>query len=271
MMFRQFFAMLTGCFLFAALFAAQADVVLEPEKDNDFYKQHRAQCVYLGRSFCVNSADGSVDVKKAPDSKDRKYLLGNGKIVYIECSCLYNGKYWGLAENTRGGWIRLDQMLVLYDYVAFEEDHFDELYIYDGDYAGIKAARSAVAWPWPGADTPLWTIENLNTESFSVSCAYKDEQGREWGFVTYLYGSRNIWICLSDPLSHDIPAFNPAPGPSVWVSETAHVDIGGAGRTENQSLALPIILVAALAAGTVVLIKVFWKPKKAEQGGGSDG
>jgi hypothetical protein len=179
----------------------------------------------------------------------------------------------GTPSDGKTGWVKLDEMLVLYDYVAFEEEHFDEIYPYSGDYAEIKETRSAIAWPWPGADTPLWTFKDLDMNSFRASYAYMDAEGREWGFVTYLYGSRNVWFCLSDPLNRDIPTFNPAPEPDVWESETAHIDIRQHINTqgkESSMLVVIIVLVVVLVIGTAVLIKVFWKPDKVEHGGKSD-
>ncbi|MDR2854536.1 MAG: hypothetical protein LBV40_00015 [Methanomicrobiales archaeon] len=159
--------------------------------------------------------------------------------------------------------MKLEEMLVLYDYVAFAEEHLNEFYPYNGDYTEIKETRSAIAWPWPGAGELLWTVEDLDTTHFYVTYAYKDEQGREWGFVPYLYGSRNIWVCLSDPQNRDLPAFNPAPEPDVWVSETVHVDIKHYASENEFSVVIVIIgLVTVLVAGTAVLIRVFWKPNK---------
>jgi len=253
--------LLTTAVLLSIPFTAYADALIEP--DNDFYNQHRSQCVYLGRSFYANGADGFIPVKKDPGSKSEMGTIQNGEVTYIECSCLYGGDYWGFTFG-HSGWIQMDQLLVLYDYVAFEEEHLGELYPYSGDYDEIKKNASAIAWPWPGSETLLWTFEDLDTTNFWVSHAYTDGQGREWGFVTYLYGSRNIWICLSDPLNRDIPVFNPTPKPMPWVSETAHTDIG---KTETPFLAVVIILVAALASGTVVIIRVLWKPNESKQGG----
>ena len=240
----------------SALFApiAYADLITWPE--NDFYKQHHSQIVYLGRSFTANGEDGSVAVKQAPGSKSDIATIQNSEVVYIQYSCLYDGDYWGFTFEY-SGWVELDQTLVLYDYVAFEEDHLLEFHSYTGDYAEIKELRAAVAWPWPGSEAPLWTFEDLDTENFNVAYAYADDQGREWGFVTYLYGSRNIWICLSDPLNRDMPVFHPAQEPSVWKSETVYSDIG---KSWNPPIVLIIVLVAALAIGTVILIKIFWKP-----------
>jgi len=258
---KSVFAIVMAFLLLLAPIKAYADVIFEP--DNDFYKQHEAQILFLGRTFCANGTDGSASVKKEPGAKSDTAEIQNGETTYIQYSCLFNGDYWGFTSEY-SGWVKMDQMLVLYDYVAFEEDHQAELYTYSGDYAEIKKTGAAVAWPWPGADAPLWTIENLDTTNFSVTYAYKDEEGREWGFVSYIYGSRNIWVCLSDPMNSDIPAFNPAPPPTPWVSDTVHTDIEKLENPSSANLTLIIILVAALVIGTVVLIKVFWKPNKVE-------
>jgi len=260
--------LITVLFMLLPSLAVYSDMVIEPK--NDFYDRHRNQIIRLDRGFSANGAGGFASVLKEPGRKNVVGKLQNGEVTDVQYSCLYNGDFWGFTLEY-SGWIKMDQLLVLYDYVAFGEDHFDEFYSYSGDYAGIKEARSAIAWPWPGADEPLWTFEDLNADSFSVAYAYKDSESREWGFVTYLYGSRNIWFCLSDPQNRDIPAFNPAPEPGVWKSETVHIDIRQQIDEQRQEYSMPvviIIMVAVLVIGTGVLIRVFWKPGKTEQGGG---
>ena len=249
------------CLLLLPSFIVNADVIIEPE--NEFYKQHSSKIIYLGRKFTANGKDGFASVKEAPGSSGETGRLQNGEETYLQYSCLYDGDYWGYSLELLG-WIKTDQLLVLYDYIAFEEEHFDELYLYNGDYGAIKETRSAIAWPWPGADAPLWTLEDINAEHFSVAYAYTDEQGREWGFVTYFTGNNNIWICLSEPLNRDLPVFNPEPEPTMWVTETIHTDINASG---DSMLWLIVVLVAVLVVGTAVLIRVFWKPNKTEQGG----
>ena len=248
------------CLLVLTPLVAQADMLLEPE--DDFYRQHQSRIIYLGRSFAASGEGGSVPVKRYPGAVGDAATLQNGIIAYMQYSCLYDGDFWGFTSEY-AGWVKLEQMLVLYDYVAFEEDHFGELYLYSGDYARIKETGAAIAWPWPGADAPIWTVEGLDADSFRVTYAYMDEEGREWGFVTYLYGNRYIWVCLSDPLNRDIPAFNPAPQPDKWESETVHIDIRHhMDEQGNESTVVIIILalVTLLVAGTALLIRLAWKP-----------
>jgi len=258
------FALIAVCLLLKPAFTVYADLIYEP--DNGFYQQHRRQIVYLGRSFMASGTGGSLSVKKDPGFRNDIAKLQNGEVTYVQYSCLYDGEFWGFTSEF-SGWIKLDQMLVMYDYVAFEEDHRDELYPYDGDFSQIKETRSAIAWAWPGSDVYIWTYENLDTENFRVSYAYKDNEGREWGFVTYLYGGRNIWVCLSDPLNRDLPAFNPAPEPIPWVSETTHINIE---RSGMSLFVLITIFTAVLVVSTVVLINVYWRPNKTNPGGKND-
>ena len=61
-----------------------------------------------------------------------------------------------------------------------------------------------------------------------------------------------------------MPIFNPEPMPSIWVSDTEHIDIG---ESDSTTIIIIVILVAALIIGTVVLIKILWKPDESKRGG----
>jgi len=271
---KRFTVILVLCILILMPLTAYADIIYEP--DNDFYKQYKTQIKDLGRSFAANGEDGSLSVKKEPGAKDDISKLDNGAVTYIRYSCLYNGEFWGFTEEY-SGWVKLDQMLVLYDYITFDEEHHDEYYNYSGIYKEIIETRSAIVWPWPGADNYIKRFDNLDAGHYSASYAYMDGDGREWGFVTYIYGYRNVWLCLSEPTNDSIPAFNPAPEPVPWVSKTAYVEIS---RDEPDSetpyneinrdapgidatiLIIIIALVIVLVAVTAVLIRKSWKPNE---------
>jgi len=266
-------------FILTPAFVAFADAIINPELS--FYGKHKDKIVYLSRGFSVNGPDGYAYVREEPGARSEKTKVNNGEEVYIEYTCLYDGDYWGYYlwnwgnDYWNSGWIRMDELLVLYDFISFEEDHIYEFYYYTGDYAEIKETRSAIAWSWPGSGDALGTFEDLDTEHFYTYHAWKDGLDREWGFFGYWYGQRNIWFCLSDPMNSDIFAFNPAPAPSAWVPGTAHKEITMSGDSElsdsayeeiresdNSMLWIIIVLVAALVIITAVLIRVFWKPGK---------
>lgn len=226
-----------------------------------FFARHRDKMVYLGRYFIANGKDGSAQIKIEPGSEGGTVTLdNNGAAIYVEYSCLYNGNYWGLAffpwNNREAGWVRLDEFLVLYDYVSFEEEFFDELYTYTGNLEEIAETGSAVLWSWPNSGAPQGTVENINPVSLHIVYAYMDEYGNEWGFIRQIGGRENMWVNLSDPLD-DLPKLVPIREPAPWVPETEHVDIA----RSNISIPLLIIaLVATLAAISLLLIKFLWKP-----------
>ena len=251
---------LTICFIFLNTVTVRADIVVEPA--NNFYEKNSEKCVFLGRNFRVNGEDGKVPVKKAPNSNINVKTLENGETIYVEYSCLYDGEYWGIVTYGIGennGWVAMNQLLAIYDYVAFEEEHFSEFYQYTGDFKEIKKADEVAVWAWPGSGNSLSSIRDIDMGNFYVSYTFRDGQGREWGFIPYLYGSKNFWICISDPVNRDIPAFNPEPTPMKWESDTVHTEIP---KTDNNLIILITALVGALVAGTAILIKVFWGTQK---------
>lgn len=257
------FAIIAVLLLLIPSFTAYADVLIEPE--DNFYRKHSNQIISMDRSFRANGADGFVSVMKAPDSNREIAKIPNGEDDFIKFSCLYDGEYWGYSF-WRSGWVKLDQLLVLYDHITFSEEHINDFYVYSGDYAELTEAGSAIAWPWPGAEEPTWTFESVDTTYFNIDTAYMDAQGREWGFVGYLYGSRNFWMCLSDPLNHDIPAFNPAPEPKPWAPsldpQPWQVYTNIESSASSHLLTIIIISVFVLAFGTAALIWVLWKSGK---------
>jgi hypothetical protein len=247
--------------------AAQADIILEPR--NDFYGQHSSECIYLGRSYYANGPGGSVSVKEAPGMKKEVAVIENSEKILIQYTYNHSGQDWGTVflggwdNGNQDGWIPMEQLLLVYDFMSFDEEHQDEYYPYSGDYEELFAPGDMVLWAWPGSGVVEWILEEewrdaeLDRNFLKDSRAYKDSAGREWVYTGYMYGARNTWACLSDPFSTDITAFNPQPPPpELWQP-------GDAG-THPSGLSLPvliIILVAVLVAGTAVLIRVFWKKK----------
>ena len=174
--------LLTVFFMVFPAVSVGADVIAEPE--NSFYQKNKEKCVLLRRSF---RADGKISVKDAPDSKKTVSSVENGEIILIEYSCLYDGEYWGTIiyenDNFKGGWVEMKRLSLIYDYISFEEDHFNEFYSYTGDFKEIKEAGEVILWTWPGSGKSLSTINN-KLLYFSVSRAFKDDQGREWGVLS---------------------------------------------------------------------------------------
>ena len=255
---KRIFALII-CLLFMPALTVYADVIFEPQ--NSFYERHSNKINYYVRGFVANGSDNYAALKSEPGAKLNTGKIQNGEAVHIEWTCLYDGEYWAYAPYGNSGWIKMNELLVLYDYIAFEEENGEEFYRYEGDFSELEAAGSALSWSWPGSDRPPYEMNNIDMEHFknmSAGNAYKDEDGREWMYLGYYFGRMNRWICLSDPLNPDIPAFNPAPEPQPWTSSRAHIEIE---KEADSVLVIIIVLVGVLAVGTAVLIKVLWKPK----------
>ena len=279
--------------LVSPVMPAKADVLIEPF--DDFYEKHEEQCVYLCRSFYVNSEDGTLSVKLQPGAEREIAVFNNGEVLYIQYTYNYNGAAWGVAEfqlpDTEGwtsGWMPMDQLLLVYDGISFREEHYDEFYNYKGEF---DTSGDIVLWTWPGSgdvnfvlDTDQWRSDDFDDLTFSI--AYKDIEGREWGFIGYYYGSRDVWVCIDDPSNQDIPAFNAAPEPVLRRQGDTNADIGNqqtinsnnsaSGNVSTNSsqtgssnmriamstLVLIIVLVVVVVTGTAVLILVFWRRKR---------
>jgi len=248
------------CFLLIfASFAqfARADVLITPE--NNFYKQHQDDCTYVNRNFYANSQNGFVSLKKEPGSAVETDTVKNGEVLNIVFTYDYSGEIWGVAMldvyGNQNGWIPMSQLVLVYDYISFEEDHKNEFYSYTGGYDTLKITDKIIMWSWPGSGVQQGAIEQKIDDYFSVSTAYTDMQGQEWGFINYWHGYRNCWICLSDPSNSGLSALNPPSQPPLWPAKTPHKSL----------LSIPVlimVLVAVLVVSTAVLIRALWKPKK---------
>jgi len=273
---------------------AGADTIYEPDND-DFYTRNRSRCEQLFRDFYANSEDGQVSLRLEPGSEQIVCNIENGQILNIMFTYDNNGEIWGVTELSINpteerltGWIPMAELLVVYDYISFAEDYGHEFYGYEFDGYTLFG-DDIIYWAWPGSGVIRLIFEvQYQSDDFSpglmmVRTAYTDYEGREWGFLGYSLGIRNVWICLSDPSNPDIPAFNPAPEPVLWpavtpppttqsnnagdqhiIADPPAVKPDSTQDTQNaqSNLSLPtlaIVLVIVVSAGTVILIRVLWK------------
>ena len=225
--------------MFLAL-GARADLIVV---QNDFLgkllkEKGKLEIVY--RSFYANGADGFVLLKEQPDAEDDIGKIENGRKVTIEGMYNHDGTYWGFSRQFCG-WVLMDELLVIYDRISFEEEHKEEFYEYAGGYEKLKSAGRIVIWTWPcsGEISTTWDAK-MADDDFAFDCAYRDEEGREWGRMG------DCWICIDDAANINIPA----------------VEKPAAGYF-GHLLVFVIVLVGAVALFSAVLIMVFWKPNKA--------
>ena len=250
------------CLLLLSSQAVYADAVFE--SGNSFFERNKGQMVSQSRKVFANSEAGSVQLKRTPSAIGSVGELENGERSYVMSTCLYQGDYWGLVSNPYGGydWARMDELLVVYDGVAFREECGEEFYPWEGEPGNIEAADALILWEWPGSgeiyhEDDFYSGQGLWGLVFEY--AYLDEQGMEWGFIErYGQGFNNLWVCISDPSNRDLPALKPATDPAPWTPKTPHVEIGGGGGAP----VIIVIIVAAVVVCTLLLLRRFYKPAK---------
>jgi len=240
--------------------AVYADAAAIP--DGSFNSRYYQHFISSSQHFIVNGADGFTSIKKEPGSSKSLMTIENGTIIFIERTCLYSGEYWGftnIVEQNRiraFGWVKMGSLLVIPDHSAFKAKYSGEFYNCFGTFSAAEGVDTMIVWPWPGSGIALQTVD-ISVNRPMLSYAYMDEEGREWGLIrNFNYITIDTWVCISDPMNPDIPAFNPDPAPKAWEPDTLHVDVGKYSNALSRfTLLLIITIVSALIAATVFLIK----------------
>lgn len=194
---------------------ARADLLWEPS--NRFYQEH--VCSYLGRAFYANGPDGFVTLLDAPDGGTVEAQYANGAQLWV----YWTYGDWGCVtvwedRDHVDGWVPMDQLRLIYDYLSFAEEYAGEIQDYGGQFADFDGQISQVTFfAYPGAPQSQTTllaehipdlVERLTGsggEPSYISQIFVDEEGLTWGFVSYLYGRLNAWFCLDDPDGADFP------------------------------------------------------------------
>ena len=171
---------------------AAADVIWTP--DDSFYDQHYEDCDYEGRRYYANGADGYVTVMESPEKRNVLDVLANGPVLYV--SMTYDkgmsGK-WGLVQyvlNDEGqpaedyswdegatvGWIKMEELLSVYDGYSFAEEHRAEIQETDEGAAPkvvMPDTGTIYLWEYPGSEISYGTLESMESE-ISIDQTYQD-------------------------------------------------------------------------------------------------
>lgn len=188
---------------------ASADILWAPY-GNLFYKSHSDECEVVDRGYVTNGEKGYVSVVTAPDSPVQVENLANGtcfRVVHVWTD--RDGTQWGtgyLGGETEG-WVKMEEMALLYDDKAFREDHGDELAAYDG--SGDHLAEVCL-YHYPGGAYSRTLTENAAYLSFAEAFTdlYTDENGLRWAYIGYYMGRNNLWACLDDPMNENLGTEN---------------------------------------------------------------
>ena len=256
-----------------------ADVLIEP--DDDFYNRHRSRMRSMNRSFYANGENGYITLLREPDSRREVISFENGKVLYIMFTFDDDGTVWGITEvnisetETRRfvtGWVQMDNLHTIYDSREFFNEHEDEFISRPFDISDLDLDGDLVMWSWPGSGKVSGTYDTLhlfgNETNMNIGeIVYIDKFEREWGYMAYFYGFRDVWICITEPSNSNILAFNPAPAPDLYpAAEPGSVpasDSAGYGSSVQgpSGLILAATLVSLAVTLSLVLIFIFWNKK----------
>lgn len=181
-----------------------ADAIWEPR--SEFYEEHASECEYNNRSYITAGPDGVVKVYVSPENATVVDTLENGVSVYVSFTYVdEDGIEWGVIENysdeSKTGWVAMDYMKVIYDYISFAQEYaaniVEETGILPAEYSG----QTVKFWEYPSAWIPSDVIMPEEADDLPrYSKTFVDETGLKWGYVGYFYGMKNMWICLDNPV-----------------------------------------------------------------------
>lgn len=264
---RLLCTVLTLCLLGTTAFA---DIAWEPE--NSFYARNQRKCEPEERVYWVNGAEGFVTAREEPEGKPLGNLK-NGALRYVYGTYERDGVRWGLinvsadrepelflAEELDGGWhevwVPMEEMVLRYDHQSFLEEFANEVRE-TGAKAEIWDERYCV-YSYPCGELLYQAKSARDVLSVTADLFYTDSEGRDWICVSYLYGDRNVWLCLDDVENPDLQAEGRTPE-LIPAAESAALPEWSA--PPDHTLLYAGIGVAAVCAVTTALL-VRMKKKK---------
>lgn len=184
--------------------SVQADVIWEPR--SEYYEEHASECVYNNRSYTAEGPNGVVKVYVSPENATVVDIMENGTKVYISFTYVDDdGIEWGVVENysdeSKTGWVPMDYMEVVYDYISFSQEYAASIVEENGVLPEEYAGQTVKFWAYPSAWIP--TDVTMPAEAADLpqyGKTFVDEKGLKWGYIGYFYGMKNMWVCLDNPV-----------------------------------------------------------------------
>lgn len=210
--------------------AARADVIVEPE--NAFYEAHRDECTHT--AYRCYFSEEEVVIYSAPYGMKRGTVQPGQNFgvewIYTEP----DGSVWGYCE-WKSGWIPLGGMQLCYDWISFAEEYADAI-VPNADHASFStwfSEDTVVTYSYPNGPV-AYSLDLFDENGAGPELLYTDPDGKEWGFVGYYYGRRNLWICLSNPTDdqltseqkRSVPTAYPVPQTKGYVVSSVFWVIG---------------------------------------------
>lgn len=216
-----FAVLLTALMLAAFALPAFADVIIEPE--DDFYKKNEGKCFNDYPKTYVARTDAGIPLYDEPGGKVIDTRPAGESMTSQWRYTDSEGSEWRFTFTDgvfEGCWFCTRDVLRLYNNKDFEAYHSGEFYNEpetEGSFGKIalyEYPNGPVRNPECGLGEPYFTHY------------YKDEDGREWGYISYSYGINDVWVCISDPANaglsgFEIPLFDPLNGADAGTVQTA--------------------------------------------------
>lgn len=266
---KRIAALLLVLLLAAALAVpALADVIWEPE--NDFYTEHRDECVYL--DDVRYEAQTEVSVVRSPEDSEVLGTLPAGTVLDIDWLWTGEGE-WGVVspylenEDWIEGWVDLADCRRLYGPAEFEAEHGAEALAADGELY-ITGEQELVLWRFPGSGEISGRFGGpdswLEEQTVGFSRVWTDEDGNDWAEFPYFYGASG-WAYLSDQDAGDLPRTAPYYADGGERSEDGFRTYAPAApRYESRSAAamgpvVSVVVIVLIAATVLLLVLPFGK------------
>ncbi len=187
---------------FLSILPVRADVIWEPQEP--FYQEHARECEYVNRKYTAAGLDGQVKVYYSPENATVVDIMENGNKVHISFTYTdEDGICWGIVENRedidKTGWVPMEYMEVVYDYISFQEEFGASFVEENGVLPEEYAGKTVKFWSYPGAAKANEIGMPKEAEELPwYDNTFVDETGLKWGYIGYFYGMKNYWICLDN-------------------------------------------------------------------------
>lgn len=261
--------MIFTCVILVSLLSgiALADVIWQP--NDDFYKAHFNECTYVNRQYYSNGETGFMELFSEPGGTSLGFA-DNGELFNVQFSYKLGDDTWGVVAYSqsgeklvpisdgeeKSGWFKLSDASLKYDYKSFDEAHSADYKLYDGNYSELKDLSNIVMWTFPNSGATSGTLDKID-ENFTMQSVYTDLDSTQWGFVSYYYGMKSFWVCLSKPTDATIAAKD-VPVPELYTPSPNSKPV----PSGNDMTSVVIICVAAAILCTAFLFWMLNKKKR---------
>lgn len=239
---------------------AYADVAYMPR--DDFYNAHMDECSYENSYYICNSPEGSLAAYSSPTGSV-KLSLPNGLEFYVSYTWEGEGITWGCIEynpetmepalwqDSESAWVDMSLMTARYGSESFMNDHSDEIVQKSFSFTA-EAGEKVLFYRYPGSGIVEQEFGyDDGSFTFDFSSSYTDALGREWGYIGYHMGIRNVWVCVDEP-SEPLPPGAEFKEPEIYPAASPEV----MAETLSKAQGLPDAVIILASAVLIIVIAI---------------